>query len=141
MHLHLKLEMIRKSLFKNCFILIQWINSKKEFKKKKVKKTNMLKKEWGKGISPLLCFCYPASCVLIFSDVASSEISFASVAGFFFTTASSLTKGIFDTSTSSFFNGIVMFSLDDTGSCALVCPLGGLIQSLPSHELLALRLF
>src|SRR3954471_23932064 len=70
--------------------------------------------------------------VLTFSEVVSSVTSFVSVIGFFFTTTSSLTYGVFVTSPTSFLTGIVITSLEETGSCACVSPLGGLVSIVTS---------
>jgi len=71
--------------------------------------------------------------LLILSDVVSSVTSFVSVKGFFLTTTSSLTYGVFLTSpTSSFLTGIVISSFEETGSCACVSPLGGLVSMVTS---------
>ena len=66
---------------------------------------------------------------MIFSWVTSSVTSFVSVTGFFLTTTSSLTYGVFLTSPiSSFLTGIVISSFEETGVCACVSPLGGLVS-------------
>src|SRR6476659_4592312 len=71
--------------------------------------------------------------LLILSDVVSSVTSFVSVIGFFLTTTSSLTYGVLFTSpTSSFLTGIVISSFEETGVCACVSPLGGLVSMVTS---------
>ena len=70
--------------------------------------------------------------LLIFSDVVSSVTSFVSVTGFFLTTTSSLTYGVFVTSPTSFLTGIVISSFEETGVCACVSPLGGLVSMVTS---------
>lgn len=55
----------------------------------------------------------------------SSVTCLVSVTGFFFITTSSFTYGVFETSTSSLFNGISISSLEVTGSCVVdVLPVG-----------------
>jgi len=70
--------------------------------------------------------------LLILSDVVSYVTSFVSVTGFFLTTTSSLTYGVFLTSPTSFLTGIVISSFEETGSCACVSPLGGLVSMVTS---------
>jgi len=71
--------------------------------------------------------------LLILSDVVSSCISFVSVTGFFLTTASSLTYGVFFTSPiSSFLTGMFMSCVEETGVSACVSPLGGLVSTVTS---------
>ena len=69
--------------------------------------------------------------MLFSSDVVSSVTFFVSVTGEFLTTTSSLTHCVFvtqPTSSSPSLTGIVISSFEDTGVCACVSPLGGLVS-------------
>ena len=70
--------------------------------------------------------------LLILSDVVSSCISFVSVTGFFLTTASSLTYGVFSTSPISSFLMVCLCRGEETGVSACVTPLGGLVSTVTS---------
>ncbi len=73
--------------------------------------------------------------VSILSDITSSVTSLASVTGFFFIDTSSLTYGVLVTSTSSFFNGILISSCDVTGPCEVsVCPPAGCLLSIDTSS-------
>jgi len=52
--------------------------------------------------------------------------------GLLFITVSSLKQGVFIISTCSLFTGIFIFSFEETGFCAWVSPLGGLVSIVTS---------
>ena len=80
--------------------------------------------------------------LLILSDVVSSVTSFVSVKGFFLTTTSSLTYGVFLTSpTSSFLTGIVYLLLRKQAPVLVYLHLEALFQWLLPHALMELEPF